>query len=265
MDIVSGSNGAIQAPSNAAAMRADDAKAVDAIAKVNGKPIPQRRLEYLLKSSSIQDHADASERANRVLNMLISQEVLYQEAVRMGYDTNPDVATQIEINNEEVVIDAYLRDCAKRHPISEDMLMQEYESQKALSGDTEYKVRHILVGTEEEAMRAVAELKDGASFDALAAQSSAHEGANYRGGSLDWTPAERFAPQFRDALKKLRKGQMTEVPVKTEFGWHIIRVDDERPFRFPAFEEVKLKIYEFLQRQAVDAIIARLRAEAEIE
>ena len=229
MDIGSASNVLMQTPTDAVAMGACDTQGTDAIAKVNGKPIPQGRLEYLMKSSSVQDHADAGESANRVLNMLISQEVLYQEAVRMGYEMNPDVAMQIEINKEEVVIDAYLRDYAIRHPIGEDRLRQEYELQKRLTGDKEYKVRHILVGTEDEAMLAVAELKKGASFDELVAQNSADDGSEFRGGELDWAPAERYVPQFRDALKKLGKGQMTEVPVRTQFGWHIIRVDDERP------------------------------------
>ena len=178
MNTVSAPNRLIPAAADAVAMRACDAQETDAIAKVNGKPIPQSRLEYLMKSSSVQGHTDASESVNRILDMLISQEVLYQEAVRMGYEMNPDVATQIEINKEEVVIDAYLRDYAKSHPISEDMLKQEYEYQKARSGDKEYKVRHILVATEDEAVLTVAELKKGASFEELAAQNSADDGSN---------------------------------------------------------------------------------------
>jgi len=255
----------MQEPADAVAMGAREDQGSDAIAKVNGKPIPHSRLEYLVKSRAAQGHADASESMNRTLDMLISQEVLYQEAVRMGYEANADVATQIEISKEEVVIDAYLRDYAKSHPISEDILKQEYENQKALSGDKEYKVRYILAETEYEAILAVAELKKGASFEELVAQNPADEGSKYHGGVLDWASAAHFVPQIRDALKKLEKGQMTEAPVRTEFGWHLIRLDDERQLTFPAFEDVRPKIYENLQRQAVDAIIAGLRAKAEIE
>ena len=265
MDTVSDSNRLEPAAADAVAMRACDAQGAEAIAKVNGKPIPLNRLEYLMKSSNVQGHSDANENVNRIFDMLVSQEVLYQEAVRMGYGMNPDVATQIEINKEEIVIDAYLRDYAKSHPVSDDRLKQEYEHQKARSGDKEYKVSHILVATEDEAVLVLAELRKGASFDEIAAQNSADDRSKYRGGELDWAPAERYVPQFRDALKTLEKGQMTEVPVRTEFGWHLIRVDDERQLNFPAFEDVKPKIYENLQRQAVDDIIARLRAEAEIE
>jgi peptidyl-prolyl cis-trans isomerase C len=265
MNTVYAPNRLILAPADAAAMQADDAQEANAIAKVNGKPIPQSRLEYLMKSKSLQGHSDASESMNHALHMLISQEVLYQEAARMGYEMNADVATQIEISKEEVVIDAYLRDYAKSHPISEDMVKQEYEYQKALSGDKEYKVQHILFEAEEEATLAVAELKKGASFEELAAQNSADEGSNNRGGVLDWAPAVRYVPQLQEALKKLEKGQMTEAPVQSEYGWHVVRLDDERQLTFPAFEDVKLKIYENLQRQAVDEIIAALRAKAEIE
>ena len=265
MNTASAPNRLILAPADAVAMGACDAQAADAIAKVNGKPILQSRLEYLMKSSSVQGRSDAGESMNRVLDMLISQEVLYQEAVKMGYEMNPDVATQIEINKEEVVIDAYLRDYANSHPIGEVMLKQEYEYQKALSGDKEYKVSHILVDTEDEAILTVAELKKGASFEELAARNSTDEGSKFRGGDLGWAPTGRYVPQFQNALKELEKGQMTEVPVRTEFGWHVIRVDDERQLTFPAFEDVKPKIYENLQRQAVDGIIARLRADAEIE
>jgi len=255
----------ILTPAAAEALVARDAQGANAIAKVNGKPILRSRLEYVIKSSSIQGHSDAAESVHRAVDMLISQELLYQEAANLGYETNADVATQIEINKEEVVIDAYLRDYAQSHPISETMLNQEYEYQKALSGDKEYKVHHILVDTEDEAIRTIAELKEGASFEEFAAQNSADEGSKYRGGDLGWAPAVRYVPQFRDVLKTLEKGQMTEAPVRTQFGWHVIRVDDERQLTFPAFEDVKLKIYETLQRQAVDEIIAGLRAKAEIE
>ena len=116
-----------------------------------------------------------------------------------------------------------------------------------------------------EHIQAVAELKKGASFEELAARNSADEGSNYRGGVIDWTPAVRYVPQLQDAMKRLEKGQMTDAPVQSEYGWHVIRLDDERRLTFPAFEDVKSKIYQNLQRQAVDEIIAGLRSKAEIE
>lgn len=265
MNTVNAPTQLMQAPADTVAMQACDERGADILATVNGKPISQSRLDYLLKSRSALGHPNDHASMNRDLDMLISQEVLYQEAVKLGYDRNPDVATQIEISKEEVVIDAYLRDYAESHPISEDMLKQEYDHQKVLSGGKEYKVRHILLDTEDEALRTVAELKNGASFEALAAQNSVDAGSKFRGGDLDWAPAVRYVPEFGDALKELAKGQTTEAPVQTTFGWHVIRVDDERELMFPAFEDVKPKIYESLQRRVVDEIIAGLRAKAEIE
>jgi peptidyl-prolyl cis-trans isomerase C len=239
--------------------------ATDAVVKVNGKPIPQKRIDFLLRSRGIQDQSDAGENRNQALNLLISQELLYQEAVKLGYENNPDVATRIEITKEEAVIDAYLWDRAQSRPIAEDKVIEAYEYQKALFGDKEYKARHILVDAEEEAAQILGQLEKGKSFEELAIEHSVDGGSKFRGGDLDWGSPLYDLPQFHEAMKQLQKGQVTQSPVQTELGWHIIRVDDERPLDFPAFEEVKPKIYTHLQRQAVDALIAELRAKAEIE
>ncbi|MCJ7837781.1 MAG: peptidylprolyl isomerase [Burkholderiales bacterium] len=239
--------------------------ATDAVATVNGKPILQSRIDFLMKSRGVQDQSGGGENLNQALNMLISQELLYQEAVKLGYETKPDVATRIEINKEETVIDAYLWDCAQSRPIGEDKVIEAYEYQKALFGDKEYKARHILVDTEDEASQILGQLEKGTSFEELAIEHSVDGGSKFRGGDLDWASPLYDLPQFHEAMKMLEKGQVTQAPVQTEFGWHIIRVDDERPLDFPALEEVKPKIYTHLQRQAVDALIAELRAKAEIE
>ena len=248
-------------PDDAVAAGARSADAEDSVASVNGRPISRGRFDYVVKARRVQSDAGAAEDTNRALDMLISQELLYQEAVRKGYELNPDVATQIEISREEVVIDAYLRDHALSHPISEDMLRAEYEQQKALAGNQEYKLSHIVLDTEEEAALTIAELQKGASFEELAAQNSVDERSKERGGDLGWAPD---ALQFQDALKPLQKGQITETPVRTDFGWHVFRVDDLRPITSPAFEEVKRSIYASLRRRDVDQIIAGLRAQAAI-
>jgi peptidyl-prolyl cis-trans isomerase C len=265
MDALDSPDQMIVLPDEFAATGALDVEATDAIAKVNGKPIPRCRLDFVMKSSGAQSQADFTERMERALDMVIGQEVLYQEAVRMGYEKNPDVAMQIEFNKEEVVIDAYLRDCAKSRPIGEDRLKQEYETQKAISGGKEYRVRHIMVDTEEEAQMIVKKLRQGAGFEELAIQHSMDGGSKFRGGDLDWASAAQYVPALRDAIEKLGKGQTTEAPVQADSGWHILRVDDERELSFPAFEDVKLRIYESLHRKAVDEIIAALRAKAKIE
>jgi len=239
--------------------------ATDAVAKVNGKPILQSRIDFLLRTRGIQDQSDGGENRNQALNMLISQELLYQEAVKLGYETKPDVATRIEITKEEAVIDAYLWDRAQSRPIGEDKIIEAYEYQKTLFGDKEYKARHILVDTEDEASQLLGQIEKGANFEELAIGHSMDGGSKFRGGDLDWASPLYDVPQFHDAMKLLEKGQVTRTPVQTEYGWHIIRVDDERPLEFPALDEVRPKIHTHLQRQAVDALIAELRAKAEIE
>jgi peptidyl-prolyl cis-trans isomerase C len=239
-----------------------NAQAADVIAKVNGEPIPQSRLDYLVKVNNAQGHPDTPETRERGRDVLISQEALYQEAVKKGYDKDSDVATQIEISKEEIVINAYLRDYAKNNPITDDQVKQEYERQKALAGAEEYKARHILVGTEDEAKQILAQLKKGASFEELAAQKSMDEGSKSHGGDLGWASPARFVPEFGDALKATKKGQLAETPVKTQFGWHVIRVDDERSQAFPLFEQVKAQIQQNLQRESVGKIVAELRAKA---
>jgi len=107
--------------------------------------------------------------------------------------------------------------------------------------------------------------KKGASFEKLAAERSTDTGSKARGGDLDWGPAERYVPPFRDALTKLKKGQMTDTPVQTQFGWHVIRVDDERAMKFPSLEEVKPQITQGLQRQQIEKMITELRAKAKVE
>jgi peptidyl-prolyl cis-trans isomerase C len=242
-----------------------NAQAADIIAKVNGEPIPQSRLDYLVKANSAQGHPDTPETRDRGRDLLISQEALYQEALKKGYDKDPELATQIEMIKEEAVVNAYIRDYVKNNPISEDRAKQEYERQKGLVGDKEYKARHILVKTEDEAKQIVAELKKGATFEELAAQKSMDDGSKGHGGDLGWAPPARFVPEFGNALKQAKKGEVGETPVHTQFGWHVIRVDDERAQALPPFEQVKAQIEQNLQREAVGKMVAELRAKAKIE
>jgi peptidyl-prolyl cis-trans isomerase C len=242
-----------------------NAQAADIIAKVNGEPIPQSRLDYLVKANTAQGHPDTPEARERGRDLLITHETLYQEALKKGYDKIPEVATQIEMMKEEAVVNAYLRDYVKNNPISDERAKQEYERQKTLMGGKEYKARHILVKTEDEAKQIVAELKKGTSFEELAAQKSMDEGSKSNGGDLGWSSPARYVPEFGNALKASRKGEITETPVQTQYGWHVIRVDDERAETFPPFEQVKSQIEQNLQREAVGNMVTELRAKAKIE
>jgi peptidyl-prolyl cis-trans isomerase C len=172
---------------------------------------------------------------------------------------------QIELNRQETLVNAFIADYVKNNPISDDLVKAEYDRARAQAGDKEYKVRHILVKDETEAKQIIAQLKKGGSFDKIAAQKSVDPGSKDKGGDLDWAPAGRYVPQFGDALKKLKKGQTTDAPVQTQFGFHVIRLDDERPMKFPPIEEVKPQIQQGLQRQQIEKLITDLRAKAKVE
>jgi peptidyl-prolyl cis-trans isomerase C len=240
------------------------AQAAD-VAKVNGKAIPQSRMDFLIKMNAGQGQQDTPETRARVRDMLINQELIVQEALKKGLDKNPDVATQIDLSRQQVLINAFVQDYLKAHAVSDDTMKKEYEQAKTQAGDKEYKARHILVKSEDEAKQVIAQLKKGANFEKLAAQKSEDTGSKERGGDLDWAPPGRYVPAFGEALKKLKKGQMTDAPVQTQFGWHIIRLDDERAAKFPTFEETKPQIQQGMQRQAIDKAVAELRAKAKIE
>jgi peptidyl-prolyl cis-trans isomerase C len=171
----------------------------------------------------------------------------------------------LEIQRQELLINAFLQDYVKANPIPEETLRKEYDAAKTQSGAKEYKARHILVKEEAEAKQIIAQLKKGANFDRIAAEKSEDTGSKGKGGDLDWSPPNRYVKPFADALVKLKKGQLTDTPVQSSFGWHIIRLDDERPMKVPPFEEVKGTIQQQLQQQVVQKAIADLRAKAKIE
>lgn len=189
-----------------------------------------------------------------------------QEAVKKGIDKNPDVVAQLELQRETLIINAYLQDFLRSNPINDDAMRKEYENAKTLAGAKEYKVRHILVKDEAEAKQIIAQLKKSpASFDKLAAEKSLDTGSKNRGGDLDWGAPARYVKPFGDAVVKLKKGQTTDTPVQTQFGWHVIRLDDERATKIPPFEEVKNNLQQQMQQQAVQKQVAELRAKAKVE
>ena len=233
--------------------------------KVNGVTVPQSRIDLVVKSGTAQGQPDTPELRNKIKEDMITVEVLMQEAAKKGFDKDPAVLTRIENQRQNTLINAYLEDYVKANPVADEIMKKEYDLVKAQSNTKEYKSRHILVETEAAAKKIIAELKKGGSFEKIAAKKSKDPGSKGQGGSLDWSHADRFAPEFALALGKLKKGQLTDKPVKTQFGWHVIRLDDERTAEFPAFEEVKPQIEKQMQRESVNKLIDGLRTKATIE
>lgn len=236
----------------------------DSAPKVNGVTIPQARIEAFAKMQAAQGQADTPELRARIRDYLVRQEVLAQEASKRGLDKTPETASQLDLARQEVLANAYVQDYVRKNPVSEDALKKEYDKVRAQVGDKEYHARHILVKSEDEAKNVIAQLKKGGSFEKLAAEKS-EDSSKSNGGDLGWSGPERYVPAFGNALKKLKKGQTTDAPVQTQFGWHVIRLEDERARKFPGFDEVKPQIQNQLQQQAVSKAVNDLRAKAKIE
>lgn len=167
-------------------------------------------------------------------------------------------------SKQTVLLNAFARDYVRHNPISGEAVMKEYERAKSEAGDKEYRVHHILVKTEPEAKEIIAQLKGGGNFDKIAAERS-QDMRKTNGGDLGWLGPERYVPPLAAAIKKLKKGEITDAPVQTQFGWHVIRVGDERARKFPEVERVKQRIGSQLQRQAVASAVSDLRAKASVE
>ena len=234
-------------------------------AKVNGAAISQQHLDLLVKNLVAQGRQDTPEMREALKQQMINRELMVQDAVRRGLDKNSEISARLTFARQDVLSTAFVQEAVKAHPVTDEALKKEYERIKAQLGAREFKVRHILVAKEDEAKDIIAQVKKGGSFEKLAAERSTDPGSKANGGDLDWGPPARYVKPFADALLKLKKGQMTDAPVQTNFGWHIIRVDDERATRIPAFDEAKPQLQQMLQNQVVEKAVADLRAKAKIE
>ena len=234
------------------------------VARVNGVAIPQQHFDILIKNLVAQGRPDSPEMRDAIKQQMISRELMVQEAAKRGLDKNPETAARLTFSRQDILSNAYIQDILRANPVTDDMVKKEYERIKAQS-TKEYKARHILVEKEDDAKDIIAQLKKGASFEKLAAEKSNDPGSKTNGGDLDWSMPSRFVKPFGDAMVKLKKGQFTETPVRTNFGWHVIRVDDERAAKIPGFDEAKPQVQQGLQNQAVEKAIADLRAKAKIE
>ena len=220
----------------------------------------QAQYDVLLKERLAQGGQDTPEIRNAVKEELNTRELLAREAKKSGVDKNSDVKTQMDLASQTVLVRAYVSDWIKKNPVPEAELKKEYDAIKGQIGDKEYKVRHILVEKEDEAKTIIAELQKGAKFDELAKARSKDPGSKDKGGDLDWNAPANFVKPFGDAMKATPKGKFTPQPVQTQFGWHVIEVDDVRDAKVPTFEEVKPQLQQRLQAQWLDKYFKDLRA-----
>jgi peptidyl-prolyl cis-trans isomerase C len=232
---------------------------------VNGVTIPQSRIEAMNKELTAQGQPDTAERQQAVKDELVNREILAQAAAKRGLDKNPDIAAQMEMARQAVLVRALFEEEVKKNPITDAMLQQQYESFKGNMGTNEYKVRHILVDKEDDAKAIIAELNKGGDFAKLAKDKSKDPGSKDNGGDLDWGPSGRYVKPFADAITSMQKGQTTPAPVKTDFGYHVIRVDDVRPLTVPPFAELKEQFRQRAQQQQIQKMVMDLRSRAKVE
>jgi len=235
------------------------------VATVNGKPIPAAKVDQVVKQVVAQGKAtDSPQLREAIKKDLIGREVLIQEADKQGVGTRPDVKNAIDNARQSIIINAMLADYIKKNPVKDADIKAEYDKYKAQMGDKEYHARHILVGTEDEAKQIIAKLKGGAKFEDLAKQSK-DPGSAANGGDLDWASPASFVPEFSKAMTSLQKGQITETPVKTQYGYHVIKLEDVRVAKIPPLEEVKQQVAESLQQRKLAAFREELMKKAKIQ
>ena len=231
---------------------------------VNGAAVSQNMADVFINEQKAQGAPDSPELKSAVREELIRRELLMQEAKKAGVDKKADVAAQAEAMRQSVIIRAYVQEYTKKNPISEEQLKSQYETIKTQLGSTEYKARHILVKEEAEAKAIIENLKKGAKFDELAKQ-SLDPGSKENGGDLGWASAGNFVKPFADALTALAKGKYTEAPVQSQFGYHVIQLEDTRPLNAPPFEEIKPRLQQQAQSQQISKMVEDLRAKAKVQ
>ncbi|MES2354318.1 MAG: peptidylprolyl isomerase [Pseudomonadota bacterium] len=231
---------------------------------VNGVAIPQSRIDAIVKAQATQGRPESPEMVNAIKDKLIMLELVSQEARKKGLEKSATVQTQLAMSRQEILAEAYVQEYVKSNPLNDADLKKEYEAFKGQLGDKEYKPRHILVEKEDEAKAIIEQLNKGGDFDKIAKEKSKDTGSKENGGDLDWGPAGRFVGPFADAVKALQKGQVTPKPVQTNFGYHVIKLDDVRDLKAPAFEEVKDNFRTRMQQQQVQKMLAELRSKAKI-
>ena len=233
-------------------------------AMVNGVSIPQSRIDMRVKAATQQNQPDTPELRKSIREDMINLEVLAQEAAKLGLDKSTEVTQQIALARQTVLANAFVQDYVKNHPVSDDVLKQEYEKLKMNVGTKEYKARHILVETEAEAKSIIAQLGKKAKFEKLAAKSK-DAGSAEHGGELEWAVPSNFVMPFATAMVSLKKGEYTKEPVQTQYGWHVIKLDDVRELKVPSFDELKPQLQQRMQQQNVQNAITELRDKAKIE
>jgi peptidyl-prolyl cis-trans isomerase C len=235
------------------------------VAVVNGKPVPSSRVEMLANQLAKSGRPVTDDVRAQIKEEVIVREIFMQEAQKRGLSASEDVKAQMELARQTILIRELFADFQKKNPVSDADLKAEYDKFVAANSGKEYKARHILVEKEDEAKDIVARLKKGEKFDELAKKLSKDPGSGAKGGDLDWANASSYVAEFSQAMIKLEKGQMTQEPVKSQFGWHVIQLDDTRDAKLPPFEELKPQISQQKTQEKLATFQEDLRKAAKVK
>lgn len=232
---------------------------------VNGQVVPAAKLEVLLNAvvSSGQKDGDAARAQAR--EALIQHEVLLQAAKKAPVSQLPAVQAQAQYNAETTLVRAYLQQWLQQNPIAADAVQNAYDALKKQMGSQEVQIRHILLASMDEATRVQAQIAAGGKFEELAANLSQDAASKSNGGLMPWVVQGALLPAIEQAIAPLKKGQMAPAPVKGPAGFHVIRLEDTRPFKAPELAQVQAQIRQGLESQAVNAHIQKLREQASVK
>jgi len=235
------------------------------IAIVNGKPVPKARVDTLITQAERSGQKVGPEVQQQARDQVVLREIFVQEAEKRGIAASADFRSQMELARQSILIRELFEDYRKKNPVADADAKTEYDKFKAQATGTEYRARHILVEKEEEATALIRKIKAGEKFEDLAKANSKDSGSGANGGDLDFAKPDSYVPEFGGALIKLKAGEMTATPVKSQFGWHIIRLEETREAAFPAFDEVKAQIKQRIEQATLQRYQEELRTKAKTD
>lgn len=234
------------------------------IAIVNGKAVPTARAEALAQQVARSGRPITPEVEAQIKEEVIAREIFMQEAQKRGLDATPEYKSQIELARQTILIRELFAEFQKTSAVTDADVQAEYDKFVAANGGKEYRARHILVETQAQAEAILASLKKGGKFEDIAKKQSKDPGSGANGGDLDWAAPGNYVKEFSDAMVALNKGQVS-APVQSQFGFHIIRLDDVREAQLPALEDVKPQIVQQMTQQRMATFQQELRAKAKVE
>ena len=244
--------------------RADET--VDPVAVVNGEPISKALFDAYAEQRQAQvGDISSPEVRESLIDEMVIQELLVQEAKKQNLDESPEIALQKAMVDRSLLATAVVREFMSERAPSEEAIQQEYDKAVGALAKKEYKARHILVDSEDKAKEIITDLQGGGDFAELATANSSDQGSATNGGDLGWFSSDVMVEPFSEAVSGMEKGTITDTPVQTQFGWHVIQLDDVRAAAPPPIEQLRPQLNQMLQAKIFNDYLEGLRSGAEIE